>query len=1056
MSTSPVKILLLCISLMPFVFITKAQPYTTPTPSITVKLDHLGIENGLSQGFVATVLQDSRGFLWIGTKDGLNRFDGYTFKVYRHDLFDPSSIAENEIINITEDDNGRLWIIFRNKGFDIFDTFTEQFTHFIHSATDTASISSNEVYQIFNTGNNNHVIITSHGTDLVQLEKKQKIPKEQEGTNTLSYKYNIRVARLKVNNAGNPLEHAERIRMIQASGNRILVCDTKQLFELKISTSGKTYSYYNLTPPPLAGEKKLSSPSPYIFEDTVRNLLYFQRNVNMLVYDEKNKIWNLLSNSLPVINFDPTAVDAEGNLWLRDEINMIKIDIRKKTKSIIKSDEPEKNSKINSETGDCYKDRTGNIWICTHGYGLYKLNQRNILFHHVSNEKLINTSTYRISISKNGLFNVMTWDFFEYLFDTVNMQLMVTPFSEKTHTSLFMSKAKITDDPFAVKKRFTIRQILDSGGYFIKPIFTNKLAIVDPLRNYADTIFTQGSEYNSPFTDKNNITWFSAGTQILFKVDLLTKKTDSIPFPSTIGNPVLFIAGRNDGNIWVAGKNGLGKYNNDSEKWIVFKKDKTDAAGLRDNNILCLCFDPGQPEKYTWLGFEGGGFCRMENETGKCIYYTTKDGLPNDVVYGILADKKGNLWLSTNKGISMFNPSTAEFKNFNQSDGLQSNEFNRYSSAQSPSGWMMFGGVNGVNYFNPEEINSSRYNADIQLTNITINNKVVSTKAEDNLLRIPLNHTTEWILPHDYNLVSFQFASLDLTAPEKNKFSYKLEGIDNEWSPVSTKHEATYTYLPPRKYIFRVKGTNSDGTWSSKEISFAFTIRPPWWQTWWFRLLVLAVIAGIIWLIFNYRLQQALKLQAIRNRISADMHDEIGSTLSSITFYSQALLMQSNDEKQKQVLEKIKENAQNVQEGLSDIVWSVKASMDNIENVFSRMYSFGIELLEPKSIKLHFEVDEKLHTQKMEMTNRKNFYLIFKEALNNAAKYAQCQNVWVTIEAASPHVHMSIKDDGKGFDVQHAKNGNGLGNLKQRAAEMKGAITIISQPGNGTEITLVF
>lgn len=240
-------------------------------------------------------------------------------------------------------------------------------------------------------------------------------------------------------------------------------------------------------------------------------------------------------------------------------------------------------------------------------------------------------------------------------------------------------------------------------------------------------------------------------------------------------------------------------------------------------------------------------------------------------------------------------------------------------------------------------------------------------------------------------------------------------------------------------------------------LQFKFYIAKKYYETVWFWLFVFIVFALLIFLMMRIRtLRRALNMQTLRNHISADMHDEIGSTLSSISFYSQALLIQTNDTRHKQVLEKIKENAQIAQEGMSDIIWSVKATMDGMENVFNRMQSFGTEFLESKDINFHFESDKKLNSQKMAMGNRKNFYLIFKEALHNAAKYAECKNVWVKIESATPHLVMVIKDDGKGFDVQRPKNGNGLANMNKRAAEMKGRLSVDSAYDHGTTVTLAF
>ena len=244
--------------------------------------------------------------------------------------------------------------------------------------------------------------------------------------------------------------------------------------------------------------------------------------------------------------------------------------------------------------------------------------------------------------------------------------------------------------------------------------------------------------------------------------------------------------------------------------------------------------------------------------------------------------------------------------------------------------------------------------------------------------------------------------------------------------------------------------------WSGKTWSTTIKVQAPWYKTAWFYGLSLLSVALIFYAFYRYRLNQNIRIYQIRNRISADMHDEIGSRLSSITFYSQALLMQQQDEKQKEVLKKIKDNAQQVQEGLSDIIWSVRASLDDIENVFARMFRFGSELLEAKGIQFHFEHDETLQHEKLGMTERKNFYLIFKEALNNAAKYAECKNIRVQISRGHHKLQMRIHDDGKGFNPLDIKRGNGLSNMHERAAQMSGELTIQSNQQEGTLIILTF
>jgi signal transduction histidine kinase len=291
----------------------------------------------------------------------------------------------------------------------------------------------------------------------------------------------------------------------------------------------------------------------------------------------------------------------------------------------------------------------------------------------------------------------------------------------------------------------------------------------------------------------------------------------------------------------------------------------------------------------------------------------------------------------------------------------------------------------------------------------------------------------------------------------QNRFRYKLEGwSEDSWHIFENGNKVSFNSLPPGNYKLRVQVSVAGSDWSTKEWHTNIKVNKPWYQTLWFYFLSLIAVAGILYLLYRNRIHQIMRIQQIRNRISADMHDEIGSTLSSITFYSQALLMQMDETKYKEVVHKIKGNAQQVQEGLSDIVWSVKAGMDEAENVFTRMLSFGSELLESKNIQFHFERDEALEHEKLDMAERKNFYLIFKEALNNAAKYSECKNIYVQIKNESGHIKMIIKDDGKGFNKQHTKQSNGLSNMQQRAAQIKGTLTVSTHENSGTTITLIF
>ncbi|MEP7265561.1 MAG: triple tyrosine motif-containing protein, partial [Bacteroidota bacterium] len=458
-------------------------------------------------------------------------------------------------------------------------------------------------------------------------------------------------------------------------------------------------------------------------------------------------------------------------------------------------------------------------------------------------------------------------------------------------------------------------------------------------------------------------------------------------------------------------------------------------------------------------------------------HFNEADGLPNQVVYGILTDKSGNLWISTNKGLSCFTPSYTKsdsvaypvisggtFKNFEEKDGLQSNEFNRYAFTKTDDDVLFFGGVNGINFFRPEEIKNSIYIPKVMITDFRLSNNSIrfhtpENPDNENLLNKPVYLTEEITLPFSENMFSFEFAAMDFTAPENNRFRYKLENFDKDWINSDDHHAATYTNLDPGHYTFTVIGSNNDGIWNTKGASIALIILPPWYMTWWFRLALLVVVVGTIYILYRYRLNQALKLLHVRNSIASDLHDEIGSTLSSIYIYSEVAQKSTYGiaPEASSLMKNISTDVAGMIEALGDIVWTVNAKNDRFENIINRMRAAAVEIFEAQEYNLHIEMDDRLNTIKLGMEARRNFYLFYKEAINNVAKYAKGKNVWIKLKLDKRNsVSLYIKDDGAGFNINEKVDGNGLANMSKRAEELKGNFEIVSAPGFGTEINLEF
>jgi len=296
----------------------------------------------------------------------------------------------------------------------------------------------------------------------------------------------------------------------------------------------------------------------------------------------------------------------------------------------------------------------------------------------------------------------------------------------------------------------------------------------------------------------------------------------------------------------------------------------------------------------------------------------------------------------------------------------------------------------------------------------------------------------------------------------KNTFRYMLVNFNKDWVESGTLHEATFTNLDPGTYNFRVQGRNSAGVWDERGAAIQLIVTPPWWGTWWFRIGVLLALAGALYAFYRYRLAQAVKVVRVRERIARDLHDEIGSTLSSVSLFSTVAQKKAGDKapEASMLLGRITESTTQVLEAMNDIVWAVNADNDDMASVVKRMQAFAVSVTEARGCKLHMHADEDLKNRRLEMTQRKDLYLIFKEAVNNAMKYSGCLNLRVDLIREGGGILMRIQDDGRGFDPLAGNGsvggGNGVGNMRVRAATIPGTLTINSEVGQGTTVELRF
>lgn len=801
-----------------------------------VQFRHITTNNGLSQSTVTAIIQDEDGFMWFGTHEGLNRYDGKSLKVYRNDPKNPRSLKHNFIHTIFKDRNGDLWIgtdqggllffdqesetfspytylsidgsNYNNRinciaedaegnfwvgtfgdGLKYFNTTTKTFTGYVTDSHDPNSISNNYISDIVFDKSGNLWIATYYGgLNLFDLKTKKFTRYKHLADDPSS------IGRSDVSDL---LEDSKGNLWVATEGGGLNLLDKeKGTFKRFLNDPKDPYS--------LAHNDVLS-----LAEDKNGNIWIGTRNGGisimsgtpgrfMTLTNDENKDYSLNNNSVYSL-----YCDSHGNMWVGTYSGGVNFSsgIPQKFR-YYKHDRNNKNSLLNNNVLSITEDHKGNLWIGTDGGGINVFNRRENKFSFIVKGEE--------SINSNFVLDIL----------------------EDRDQNIWVGNFKGGLDCFIKSENRFVNYRLDkeSAGPNIETI--GQLIEDNDGNIWIGTYGTGLSRYNR-----------STKTFDHFKPD------PSVP--GTVSHPMVFALYKDrKGNIWAGtAGGGLNLYDPATNSFIVFKHDSKDPKSISSGLINSICEDR---QGNLWIG-TNNGLNQFHPETKSFTIYRQADGLPNDVVYGIEEDRHGNLWLSTNKGLTKFNVDRKSFRNYDTSDGLQGNSFNKMASYKNAKGEMFFGGLNGFNVFHPDSIIDNPVVPDVFITNLEILNKPVSVYDENSPLLKAINRSEEITLSYKASVFSFEFAALNFISPEKNQYAYKMEGFDQDWIYTSTS-KAIYTNLNPGDYIFRVKASNNDGVWNAEGASLIITITPPFWQTWIFKMMIgLAVIAGV-YSIFRIRL----------------------------------------------------------------------------------------------------------------------------------------------------------------------------------------------------------
>jgi PAS domain S-box-containing protein len=808
-----------------------------------IKFQHLTIEDGLSQSSVFSIIQDSQGFMWFGTEDGLNKYDGYNFKIYRNDPDNPDSLTYSYVKVIFEDSSGNLWIGTYGGGLDKFDREKERFIHYKHESNKPYTLTNNFVTSIFEDKYGVLWVGTEGGLNKFDKKKEKFVHYTYDPKNPDSLSSNIVMC---------IYEDREGILWI-GTANGLNKFDRKK----------EKFIHYFYDP---KNPYSISNNFIYsIYEDHLGSLWIgtyggglnrFDKKTGKFIhykYDPNNH--NTLSNNYVRVIYE----DYSGILWVGTEDGLNKYDRKNKIFIRFKHNPDEPYTLSNNEIYSIFEDRTKVLWIGTH-VGINKYDQESKLFIHYYSipnnpNSLSNNYVRAIYEDNSGILWIGTYGGLDR-FDRKN--------------GIYRHYKADPNDPESLSNNRVMTIYEDSLGIF----WIGTYGGLNKFDQKREKFVHYRSDPNNPqslssdfvrviYEDRNSTLWI--GTEDgLNKFDRKSEKFIHFKYdpdnPYSLSNNYIYTIYEDSyGILWIGTLYGLNRMDRENNLFKRYFANPKNPNSLSNNEILSIYEDS---RGILWIGTVGG-LNKFNREKETFTRYTVKDGLPNDLIYDILEDNQGNLWLSTNKGLSKFNPLTEEFKNYDVKDGLQSNEFSKGACFKSKSGEMFFGGVNGFNSFYPEKIKDNPYIPQIVITNFKISNKTVLIGEEFNsriILSKSITETKEIVLSYKDRVFSFEFAALHYSSPEKNQYAYIMEGFEKKWNYVGNRRFATYTNLPPGEYVFKVKASNNDGIWNEKGISIKIRILPPFWVTWWFRGIISVIL--LLLLVGSYH----ARTYAIRKR----------------------------------------------------------------------------------------------------------------------------------------------------------------------------------------------
>jgi ligand-binding sensor domain-containing protein/signal transduction histidine kinase len=1006
-----------------------------------IRFARISNSQGLSEVRVSDIVQDDQGFIWFGTWNGLNRYDGYNFKVFKHDPERQESLSGVYIYSLFKDRAGTIWVG-TDQSLDRFDPLTEKFSHYHFDVPDSSGLPTT-INQI-----------SQDSSGMLWLSTQKGLFRLDPVTGKTKHFYH---------DPGDPSSLGDNT--IKSTGEdqegRFWVGTSQTLDEFDRNT-GKVKRHV------LTGESGIGL---WFHEDRFGVFwIVYGPDGSIATFDPKtNKLTRYgFDSRSPESNLkNPTYAlleDHEGTMWFGTAARgLLKFD-REHRRFISYHNLPgDSDSLAGNRVIALFEDREKNIWV-----GMHDVETRFFATRPPPFTKFTNPSGSRNSISP-GIVGALYEDRQGVLWVGANRSLV--RIDRKTGLS----------SSFQPDAGSEVLSIIEDGPDVLWIAGTNPLLRYNrktgELRRYihdrSDPSTLCSGVVQRLLIDHRGTLWAATWDGLCRFHPLTQRFTSYKPDPKTRGLNYYAIAEDPQGNLWLAGNLGLHRFDPNTDQFTVYSHKSDDPHSLSDNHVVAIHFDRAGS---MWVGTQDG-LDKFDPKTSTFVVYNERDGMGGNVVSCILEDQRGLLWMSTNKGVSSFDPRTQKFNNYTVADGLPGPDFTGWGACfKSAAGEMFFGGFSGVTAFFPDRVVADAVVANafvppIVLTDLRLFGRPV-TLSPGSPLKKAVNYTDTITLSHSQNNFSIGFSALSYLNAATNRYRYMLEGLDQEWNEVdSDQRLASYTTLPTGTYMFHVQGASRRGLWSEPGTELRIQILPPWWATRWFRTACLVLILLLVWSVHRYHLHQLtiqfnVRLEervSERTRIARELHDSLLQGFQGLMFRLQAvrdLLPLRSSEAIEALDVALERGDKAIAEG-RDTVSDLRQSIVGESDIAQALTALSEELATQggKGAVPRVRVLVEGEQQELNPMVRDEIYRIGREALRNAFRHAKAQKIEAEITYGDSEFLLHVRDDGSGIDPNVANQGAraghwGVPGMRERAKSFGGKLEVWSEVGAGTEVEL--